>query len=107
MIGSVNVSLYFLAHVSIHPIPSAGLLGSAALAGPWQFYEKLRVRALNLHRWLGRFYLLEVGLGSIAGFAMAVVSEQGLPLTLASERWPYCGFSLACKPTGWCGAGTS
>ena len=59
----------------------AGGIG-ALLAGAWQFYERLRVRAMNLHRWLGRFYLLEVGLGSIAGFAMAVVSEQGLPTHL-------------------------
>ena len=50
--------------------------------GPWQFSEKLRERALNLHRWLGRFYLLEVALGSIAGFAMALVSEEGLPTHL-------------------------
>ncbi|PYT80124.1 MAG: hypothetical protein DMG40_13400 [Acidobacteria bacterium] len=28
----------------------AGGMG-ALLAGPWQFYEKLRVRALRLHRW--------------------------------------------------------
>ena len=49
------------------------------LAGPWQFSEKLRTKALNLHRWLGRFYLLSVGLGAIAGFAMATVSEEGLP----------------------------
>jgi len=34
---------------------------------------------LQLHRWLGRFYLLAVALGSIAGLAMAVVSEEGLP----------------------------
>jgi hypothetical protein len=40
------------------------------LTDPSQFYEELRVRALNAHRWLGRFYLLEVGLGSIVGFAM-------------------------------------
>jgi hypothetical protein len=59
----------------------AGGIG-ALLAGPWQFSEKLRARALNLHRWLGRFYLLEVALGSIAGFAMALVSEQGLPTHL-------------------------
>ena len=44
--------------------------------------EKLRARALNLHRWLGRFYLLEVALGSFAGFAMATVSEEGLPTHL-------------------------
>ena len=59
----------------------AGGMG-ALLAGPWQFSEKLRARAIKLHRWLGRFYLLEVALGSIAGFAMATVSEQGLPTHL-------------------------
>jgi uncharacterized membrane protein len=56
----------------------AGGMG-ALLAGPWQFSQKLRARALNLHRWLGRFYLLEVALGSLAGFWMATVSLQGLP----------------------------
>lgn len=55
----------------------AGGMG-ALLVGPWQFSQKLRARALNLHRWLGRFYLLEVGLGATAGFAMAVVSSEGL-----------------------------
>lgn len=50
----------------------------ALLAGPWQFSEKLRNRALNLHRWLGRFYLVSVALGSIAGLAMATVSSEGL-----------------------------
>jgi uncharacterized membrane protein len=59
----------------------AGGMG-ALLAGPWQFSQKLRARALNLHRWLGRFYLLEVALGSIAGFAMALVSKRGLPTHL-------------------------
>lgn len=56
----------------------AGGIG-AMLAGLWQFSEKLRTKALNLHRWLGRFYLLAVGLGAIAGFVMATVSEEGLP----------------------------
>jgi uncharacterized membrane protein len=59
----------------------AGGIG-ALLAGPWQFSQKLRLRALNLHRWLGRFYLLEVGLGSVAGFVMACVSNEGLPTHL-------------------------
>jgi len=77
---------YFIArpgdqHFSRYILPLrlhiAGGMG-ALLAGPWQFSQKLRARALNLHRWLGRFYLLEVALGSIAGFAMALVSEQGL-----------------------------
>lgn len=55
----------------------AGGVG-ALLAGPWQFSERLRRTALNFHRWLGRFYLLEVALGSAAGLAMATVSEAGL-----------------------------
>lgn len=55
----------------------AGGIG-ALLVGPWQFSRRLRSRALELHRWLGRFYLLEVLLGSIAGFAMALVSKEGL-----------------------------
>jgi uncharacterized membrane protein len=59
----------------------AGGMG-ALLTGPWQFSQRLRARALNLHRWLGRFYLLEVALGSIAGFFMAVVSKRGLPTHL-------------------------
>jgi len=59
----------------------AGGMG-ALLAGPWQFSKKLRARAINLHRWIGRFYLLEVGLGSLAGLAMAFVSEEGMPTHL-------------------------
>lgn len=59
----------------------AGGMG-ALLAGPWQFSQKLRTRALDLHRWIGRFYLLEVALGSIAGLYMATVSMEGLPTHL-------------------------
>jgi uncharacterized membrane protein len=55
----------------------AGGMG-ALLAGPWQFSRRLRARALGLHRWLGRFYLLEVMLGSIAGLFMSVVSRGGM-----------------------------
>jgi len=69
---------HFSRYILLLRLHIAGGLG-ALLAGPWQFSEKLRARALNLHRWMGRFYLLEVGLGSVAGFAMATVSEQGMP----------------------------
>jgi len=55
----------------------AGGIG-ALLTGPWQFSERLRAHALNFHRWLGRFYLISVGVGSIAGFAMARVSKFGM-----------------------------
>jgi uncharacterized membrane protein len=59
----------------------AGGIG-AMLAGPWQFSATLRARHLGLHRWLGRFYLIEVALGSLAGLAMSLVSEEGLPTHL-------------------------
>jgi uncharacterized membrane protein len=94
LLSCVGVSVYatgfFLfspsdAHFSRYIFPLrlhiAGGMG-ALLAGPWQFSERLRSRALNFHRWLGRFYLLEVALGSTAGFAMALVSEEGLPTHL-------------------------
>ena len=82
----VYATRFFLAtpsdqHFSRYILPLrlhiAGSMG-ALLAGPWQFSQELRARALNLRRWLGRFYLLEVALGSVADFAMALVSEQGL-----------------------------
>ena len=73
----------------------AGGIG-ALLAGPWQFSEKLRAGHLNFHRWLGRFHLIEVGLGSIAGLIMAVVSMEGLPTHLGfgilAVLWFFTGF---------------
>jgi len=51
----------------------------ALLLGPWQFSTKLRERALNLHRRLGRIYLAAVALGSLAGFTLAFFSVKGPP----------------------------
>jgi uncharacterized membrane protein len=73
--------LHFARYIFPLRLHIAGGIG-ALLAGPWQFSRKLRARALNLHRWLGRFYLLEVALGSIAGLAMATVSLEGWPTHL-------------------------
>jgi len=72
---------HFLRYIVPLRLHIAGGMG-ALLAGPWQFSDRLRSRALSFHRWLGRFYLLAVGLGSIAGFAMACVSKEGLPTHL-------------------------
>jgi len=72
----------------------AGGMG-ALLAGPWQFCERLRSRALTFHRWLGRFYLLSVVLGAIAGFAMATVSSEGLPTHLGFGVLAVLWFSTA------------
>jgi uncharacterized membrane protein len=68
---------HFARYILLLRLHIAGGIG-ALLAGPWQFSQKLRTRHLNRHRWMGRFYLLAVALGSIAGFGMAVVSKEGL-----------------------------
>ena len=72
---------FFAKHIFALRLHIAGGMG-ALLAGPWQFSAKLRVRAIQWHRWLGRFYLLEVLLGSLAGFALAIVSQEGMPTHL-------------------------
>jgi len=65
----------YLSTLRLHIIGGMGAL----LTGPWQFSPRLRARALHVHRWIGRGYLLSVLLGSLAGFAMATVSKAGLP----------------------------
>jgi uncharacterized membrane protein len=69
--------VHFAHYILLLRLHIAGGIG-ALLAGPWQFSQKLRTRNLNRHRWIGRFYLLSVALGSIAGFGMAMVSKEGL-----------------------------
>jgi len=95
------------AHFSYYILPLrfhiAGGMG-ALLFGPWQFSERLRSRALDLHRWMGRFYLLSVGLGSVAGLAMAFVSEEGLPTHLGfgalAVLWFFTGLQAYRKVLG-------
>lgn len=53
--------------------------GTIALAtGAWNFLERSRARFLNLHRWLGRIYLVSVLVGGIAGFSLAFTAQGGL-----------------------------
>ena len=85
---------HFARHIVPLRLHIAGGIG-ALLAGPWQFSRWLRERALNLHRWLGRFYLLEVALGSLAGFWMATVSLEGMPTHLGFGILAVLWFSTA------------
>jgi uncharacterized membrane protein len=52
--------------------------GIAMALGPWQFNARLRARALRLHRWMGRGYLVAVLLSGAGALALAARSEQGL-----------------------------
>ncbi len=53
--------------------------GLALLLGPWQFNKRLRARRLQLHRGMGRIYLVSVAGSAVAGIFMAVRADGGLP----------------------------
>jgi uncharacterized membrane protein len=72
---------HFSRYIQLLRVHIAGGIG-ALLVGPWQFSQSLRTRAVNVHRWMGRFYLVAVAVGSIGGFGMAVVSQGGMPTHL-------------------------
>lgn len=56
-------------------IVSAGL---ALALGPWQFSKRLRTRHPLTHRWIGRTYMITLGLGSVAAFIMSMFSSVGI-----------------------------
>jgi uncharacterized membrane protein len=60
----------FLFHIA------GGLI--ALVTGAWNFLERSRERFLNLHRWLGRVYLVSVLSSSIAGFSLSFTAQGGL-----------------------------
>jgi uncharacterized membrane protein len=53
--------------------------GTALLIGPFQFLPALRRKKwLNLHRWLGRIYLLGILSGGVGGLYMARLAHGGI-----------------------------
>ncbi len=62
------------------PFPILTHIGASLIAlavGPWQFNARLRQRALTLHRWMGRTYVVAVMIGGTAGLALARGSQEG------------------------------
>lgn len=77
----------------------AHIFGSAValIIGPFQFWTRLRNERPQLHRWLGRCYLLiGVGIGGSAGLFMAFHAFGGLPARLGfgilAVLWLYTGY---------------
>lgn len=68
----------------------------ALLCGPWQFWTGFRARYVNLHRAMGKIFLLGVLMGSIGAFRMSVDSAFG---------WAF-GVSLFVLATAWLTAGS-
>jgi uncharacterized membrane protein len=62
----------------------------ALVAGPVQFSSRLRQRHLQLHRVLGRIYVLSVFIGAFTGIALAS-GRPGLPGTsMQAAAWIVC-----------------
>ncbi|MEP6621678.1 MAG: DUF2306 domain-containing protein [bacterium] len=62
------------------PVALMAHLGGALVAlavGAWQMNARLRARAIGIHRWMGRTYVVGVLVGGLGALRMAVVSEQG------------------------------
>lgn len=83
------------------PLPLALMVhfGGAALAmaaGPFQLKTGPRASRSPVHRLLGRVYVLAILASGIAGFAMAFVSQGGVPA--------HAGFALLA--VGWLGTTT-
>lgn len=81
-------------------IPAVGYahtLGGAvaALIGPFQFLSFIRIRHRLVHRWLGRIYLVSVGLSAIAGLYLSASSEVwnafGMAFIALALAWLYTG----------------
>jgi uncharacterized membrane protein len=56
-------------------------LGASAVAialGPFQFVAKIRARAVHVHRWIGRAYLIAIIIGGLSAFVLATMSQGGM-----------------------------
>lgn len=63
------------------PLALSAHLGGGLVAmalGPWQLSSRLRARALNGHRWMGRVYVIAVAVGGLGGLVLATGSQGGL-----------------------------
>lgn len=67
--------------LAVIPWAVVGHISGGAVAlfvGAFQVNARLRARFLDVHRWLGRLYVLAVGIGGVGGLVMATRSDGGL-----------------------------
>lgn len=85
---TLNPDVYFPEQRDVYLAHQTGILthivgGVMALSlGPFQFLASLRERRPRVHRWIGRFYLVGVLLGGVAGLYMSAYAYTGLVATL-------------------------
>jgi uncharacterized membrane protein len=64
------------------PLAVFGHIAASAVAlalGPLQLSTRLRSRRLEVHRWLGRLYIVSVVVGGVSAIALATMSMGGVP----------------------------
>ena len=67
-------------HALERPLAFYGHIVGASIAlalVPFQFWTRLRMRRLTLHRWLGRFYAVAILFGGISGVWLAMTTQAG------------------------------
>lgn len=73
----------FLAHVFASSV--------ALFLGGFQFFPKLRIRALPVHRWVGRIYVLAILIGGLSGLGIGSQAVGGpvaaLGFSLLAVAW--------------------
>ena len=99
---TLNPVVYFPQQRDVYLAHQTGILahiigGVLALAvGPFQFLHRLRARRPQVHRWLGRIYLLGILLGGFAGLYMATFAYAGpiarLGFAALAMLWLTTGF---------------
>jgi uncharacterized membrane protein len=73
---------FLQARIAEAPLAVFGHIAAGAIAlaiGPFQLSSRLRTRRLQLHRWMGRAYMISVVTGGVAAIALARMSMGGVP----------------------------
>lgn len=94
-VGEAMQEVYRLNPIVIHTHAFAA--GLALLLGPWQFSSRLRAKRPQLHRWIGRVYLLAgIVVGGVSGLLLSRLAQGGwvgqLGFACLALVWLYTGY---------------
>lgn len=100
---ALNPNLYFEEQKAVYIAHTAGILTHvigamlAIIIGPFQFLpQSITHRYRQLHRWLGKTYMVGVLLGGLGGLYMAFLAYGGLPaqvgFAVLAIAWLFSGY---------------